>query len=78
MGGGLRERPLAENWGLSERTLTEKSRGGILELKLTNIFFQRWGGVFWSSPGRKSRTNKCMFLKRRSFGAVQVEKLESL
>ena len=36
-------------------------------------------GVFWSSPGRKSGTNKCIFLKRGgSFGAVHVEKVESL
>ena len=57
---GLRERPLTENGGLSERPLKGKQR--ILELKITKkrIFFKR------------------IFLKRGSFGAAHVEKVESL
>ena len=76
--GGLRERPHTEKMGggLSERPLTENRGGfGTKNNKETYIFKRR---IFWSSPGRKSGTNKCIFLKRGSFGAVQVEKVESL
>ena len=28
-------------------------------------------GIFWSSPGRKSGTNKCIFLKREGGGVFR-------
>ena len=34
--------------------------------------------VFSIWPGRKNGTKNCIFFKRGSFGAAQVEKLESL
>ena len=62
---GLRERPLTENGGF-QSSLSLKNEG-ILELNITkkHIFFKR--GFFWSSPSRKSATNKCIFLKSGDF-----------
>ena len=62
---GARERPLAENVGLSERPLTGKTGDfGAKNNKETYIF-----------KSRKSGTKNCTFLKRGSFGAAQVEKV---
>ena len=60
--GGLRERPLTENGGLSEQPLSEKEEdfGSKNNKKKKRIFFLK-RGVFWSSPGRKSGTNKCIY-----------------
>ena len=77
--GGLGSGPTQKKWGVgggSERPLIENRGGfGTKNNKETYIFKRR---IFWSSPGRKSGTDKCIFLKRGSFGAVQVEKVESL
>ena len=62
MGGGLKERPLTENGGRLGDVWNGPSlkRQGILELKITNIFFGKGvfdsgtcqkRGVFRSGPG---------------------------
>ena len=66
--GELRERPLTENGGggfQSGPSLKNEGRGvGTKNNKGTYTFKS---GVFWSSPCRKSGTNKCIFLKRGVF-----------
>ena len=54
-----------------------REKQGILEIKITKkrIFFKT--RVFSIYPGRKSRTKNCIFLKKGSFGAAQVENVES-
>ena len=64
---GAREPPLTENAGLSEWPLTGK----------TGVFGAKNNRNFSICPGRKSRTKNCTFFKRGSFGAAQVEKVES-
>ena len=64
--GELRERLLTENGGLSERPLDEK-RGVEVGTKNNKETYTFKSGVFWSSPCRKSGTNKCIFLKRGVF-----------
>ena len=60
--GGLESGPTQKKWGggLSERPSLKTE--GVLELKITKkrIFLK-------GSPGRKSGTNKCIFLKRGVF-----------
>ena len=71
--GRLRERPLAENWGLSERPLNGKTGYfGAKNNKETYIFLKT--RVFSICSCQKSGTKNCTFLKRRSFGAAQVKK----
>ena len=55
-----------------------REKHGILELKITKkcLFFKTM--VFSICPSRKSGTKNCIFFKRGSFGAAQVEKVESL
>ena len=68
--GELRERPLTENgeWGgggfQSGPSLKNEGGFGTKNNKETYTFKT---GVFWSSPCRKSGTNKCIFLKRGVF-----------
>ena len=66
-GGGLGSGPTQKKWGggLSERPITENRGGfGNKNNKETYIFKRR---IFGSSPGRKSGTDKCIFLKRGVF-----------
>ena len=51
---------------------------GIWELKITKKLNHFKTRVFSICPGRKSGTKNCIFLKRGSFGAAHVEKVESL
>ena len=80
-GGGLKERPHWK-WGrvwLSERLLTEKQGDFGTKNNKEMYIFKRGGGVFWSSPGRKKVEQTNVYLwKVVSFGAVEVEKVESL
>ena len=73
--GGLGSGPSLKMVGFQSGHSREKQ--GILEIKITKklIFFKT--RVFSICPGRKSRTKNCIFLKRRSFGATQVENVES-
>ena len=72
-GGGLGSGPSLKMGGFQSGPSREKQ--GILELKITKkgIFFKT--GVFSNCPGRKSGTKNCIFLKRGSFGAAQIEKM---
>ena len=71
--GGLGSGPSLKMWGFQSGHSREKQ--GILKIKITKkrIFFKT--RVFSICPGRKSRTKNCIFLKRRSFGATQIEKV---
>ena len=75
--GGLKSGPSLKMRGggvLSERPLTGKT--GDLGVK-NNIFIYVFKTtVFSLSPGRKSRTMNCIFLKRGSFGVAYVETVE--
>ena len=72
--GGLGSGPSLKMGGFQSGHSQEKQR--ILEIKITmkRIFFKT--RVFSICPGRKSRTKNCILLKRRSFGATQVENVE--
>ena len=66
-GGGLRERPHTEKMGGFQSGPSLKIEG-VLELKITKKrMFLKGGSFVWSSPDRKSGTNKCIFLKREVF-----------
>ena len=74
--GRLRERPLTVNRGFqSGPSLKNKGDFGTKNNKLRYIFKM---GVFWSSPGQKSGTKKCIFLKREVFRSGPGQKSEWL
>ena len=74
--GGLRSGPSLKMGGFqSGPSLKNEGNFGTKNNRETYIFKR---GVFWSSPGRISGRHKCICLKRGSFGAIQVEKVESL
>ena len=73
--GGLGSGPSLKMGGFQSGHSRDKH--GILELKIKKrIFFKT--RVFSICQGQKSGTKNCIFLKRGSFGAAQVEKAESL
>ena len=63
-------------WGFQIGHSREKQ--GILKLRITKKRICFKTRVFSICPGRKSGTKNCIFSKRGSFGAAQVEKVESL
>ena len=66
--GELRERPLTENGDRVgfQSGLSLKNEGGF-GTKNNKETYTFKSGVFWSSPCRKSGTNKCIFLEREVF-----------
>ena len=62
-------------WELSERPLTEKTGSGAKSNKEKYILKNE--GLFDLARSEK-RNQNCIFLKRGSFGAAQVKKVEFL